>query len=194
MDGEIRLGRWLRFHASQVVSPPWGFLWAAKARMGPFTITGYDRYANDVGEMRWRLAGLVPVMNAAGPDLTRSAAGRLAVDAFFVPTAFLGPSVTWKESTAPDWIELSWAVGRFEIPVSMHVDESGALDRIAMKRWGNPLGQPWGEYAFGGYVEDEAEFDGIRIPTTLRAGWFFGTQRWAEGEFFRARIRSATFS
>jgi len=31
-------------------------------------------------------------------------------------------------------------------------------------------------------------FDGVTIPSAGRAGWFYGTDRWDEGEFFRAEI------
>ncbi len=40
--------------------------------------------------MRWRL----PVVTATGPDHDRSAAGRVTLDALFIPTAWLGPHVT----------------------------------------------------------------------------------------------------
>jgi hypothetical protein len=28
-------------------------------------------------------------------------------------------------------------------------------------------------------------FDGVTIPSAGRGGWFHGTDRWSEGEFFR---------
>jgi hypothetical protein len=62
-----------------------------------------------------------------------------------------------------------------------------------MPRWGNPAGRPFGEYPFGGTLEDPADFGGITIATRMQAGWFFGTDQWNDGEFFRARITSATF-
>jgi hypothetical protein len=62
-----------------------------------------------------------------------------------------------------------------------------------MQRWAKPDGEPWGKYPCGGTVEDEADFGGIKIPTRMRAGYFFGTDRWEEGEFFRATITHAKF-
>lgn len=89
MEGPIRIGRWLRFRAVQVHAPPEGYVWAARAKLGPLSISGFDRYADQAGEMHWRLFGHLPVMNASGPDLDHSAAGRVALDALFVPSAFL---------------------------------------------------------------------------------------------------------
>ena len=37
------------------------------------------------------------------------------------------------------------------------------------------------------------DFGGVRIPSRIRAGYFFGTERWQAGEFFRARIVEARF-
>jgi hypothetical protein len=31
-------------------------------------------------------------------------------------------------------------------------------------------------------------FDGVTVPSAGRVGWFFGTHRWEQGEFFRYRI------
>ena len=42
--------------------------------------------------------------------------------------------------------------------------------------------------------EYEKAFDGITIPTTMRVGWYFGSDRFAtEGEFFRVTVDHAEF-
>ena len=42
---------------------------------------------------------------------------------------------------------------------------------------------------FGGIIEEEGTFCGYTIPTRLRIGWYFGTERFeSEGEFFRVTI------
>jgi len=95
MRGEIRLGRWRRFTARQVLTPAVGLVWAATARFFGLPVSGYDRYSPGTGEMRWRLARVIPVLTATGPDVTRSAAGRLAAGAMFVPATFdLAPGRT----------------------------------------------------------------------------------------------------
>lgn len=75
MEGHIRIGRWMPFRAVQLHAPPDGYVWAARAKLGPLAISGFDRYDNNTGEMRWRLLGHTPVVTAAGPDFDRSAAG-----------------------------------------------------------------------------------------------------------------------
>jgi hypothetical protein len=104
MRGHIRLGSsWRPFTAQQVLAPS-GFIWAATARVAGLPVTGFDRYSFGTGQMRWRLLGLVPVMTASGPDVTRSAAGRLAGEATcWLPTSFTAAS--W---TAGPQAELRW--------------------------------------------------------------------------------------
>jgi hypothetical protein len=156
-------------------------------------ISGFDRFADGTGEMRWRLLGHIPVVNATGPDLDRSAAGRVALDAMLVPTAFLSPLVSWSDGPRPDSVTAEWTVGARTIQTELRVGPAGELRSVIMPRWGNPHGHPWGEYPCGGILAGEVDFGGIKLPTQMRAGWFFDTGHWAEGEFFRAQITKATF-
>jgi hypothetical protein len=74
------------------------------------------------------------------------------------------------------------------------IDENGAAKSVSMPRWGNPEGAEFRYVTFGGLVEKEAAFDGYTIPTRLRLGWHFGTERFeSEGEFFRATIAAAAY-
>jgi len=87
MRGRLKLGRrWLPFRARQVLAPHRGFVWAA--RVGGL-ITGSDRYAGGTGGMDWRLLGLVPLVHAAGEDVSRSAAARGAAESVWVPTTLM---------------------------------------------------------------------------------------------------------
>jgi hypothetical protein len=192
MTGQIRLGDWRPFTARQVLTPPSGFIWAARARIAGLPVTGYDRYSGASGEMRWRLLGIVPVMSAGGPDVTRSAAGRLAGEAVFLPTVFR--AAHWEAGDEPDTAVAVWRLAAGEERTRLRVGADGRLLDVRMQRWGNPAGAPFGHRPFGVEVEAERTFAGVTIPTQLRAGWWCGTDRAAEGEFFRARITSARFS
>ena len=43
MHGEIKLGRWLRFTAEEVISWPRGMVWRATVRVRGVPISGWDR-------------------------------------------------------------------------------------------------------------------------------------------------------
>jgi hypothetical protein len=143
MRGNIRLGRWIPFRAAQVNAPPAGFIWAARARFGPVWMGGYDRHSDATGEMRWRLFSRVPVMSASGPDIDRSAAGRVALDALLVPTAWLQEAVTWKTGDNDDTVVAEWHVDDHALPVTLTVGPDGALRSLTMPRWAQPRGHPW---------------------------------------------------
>lgn len=191
MRGEIRLGAWRPFTARQVLAPPRGFIWAATARFAGLPVTGFDRYSSGSGQMNWRLAGLVPVMTATGPDVTRSAAGRLAGETALAPTTFR--AATWGPGSDENRTVATWRIDEHQECAEFHVGPDGRLLGVRMQRWGNPAGLPFGRHSFGVAIEAETTFDGVTVGSVLRAGWFWGTSRQAEGEFFRAEITDATF-
>jgi uncharacterized protein DUF6544 len=192
MRGEIRLGAWRRFTARQVLAPPHGFVWAARTRLAGLPVTGFDRLSSGSGALRWRLAGLVPVMSADGPDVTRSAAGRLAGETVLAPTT--ARQCRWSPGADGDRAVATSLVAGVEERVELQVAPDGRLLGVTMQRWGDPGGAPFGRYPFGVVVEAEATFGGVTIPSVFRAGWWWGTDRQAEGEFFRAEVTGASWS
>jgi hypothetical protein len=188
MRGQIKLGRWLPFQAEELLAPHHGFHWAASAAG---MISGFDRYAGGQGQMRWRLLGLLPVIRADGPDLSRSAAGRVVGEAMWVPTALLPRfGVDW---SADDDHHLTarWRIDTHEAALELVVDDRGRLREGVFQRWGDPdRTGSFGLHPCGGEVTAHATFDGVSVPSAGRAGWFYGTDRWAEGEFFRYQLTS----
>lgn len=191
MRGHIRIGRWHPFTAVQVLAPPHGYIWAATVRMAGLPLTGYDRLTAGSGEMRWRLLRLVPVMTADGADITRSACGRLAAEIALIPTVFT--RAAWASGSDPGTATATWRFGEDTETVRLRVGDDGRLAEATLNRWGNPGDSPFGRYPFGMSADAEAPFSGVTIPTRFRAGWWWGTGRQPDGEFFRARITGAVF-
>jgi hypothetical protein len=191
MRGQIKIGAWRPFTARQVLAPA-GFVWSATARVAGLPVTGFDRYGSDTGEMRWRVLGLLPVMSATGADVTRSAAGRLAGElTCWLPTAFAAAS--WAAGPEPDTAVATWRVGGESVAVRVRVGTDGGLRELLLQRWGDPDGQGFGRHPFGVAIEAERSFGGVTVPSVIRAGWSWGTDRQDAGEFFRAEITSAAF-
>jgi hypothetical protein len=86
----------------------------------------------------------------------------------------------------------TWHIDDHVKTLQLGVAADGALREISMSRWGNPGGAPHGRHPFGIVVEDQTTFDGIRLPSEVRAFWEWGTDRQTSGEFFRAHIISVT--
>ncbi|MEO8750098.1 MAG: DUF6544 family protein, partial [Allobranchiibius sp.] len=177
--------------ATQVAAPPAGYIWAARASVFGVPVVGYDRLSSGTAQMRWRLLGLIPVMTAQGPDITRSAAGRLASEFVMVPTTF--QAATWRLGDRPDTAVATWQIGAEQVDVEVHIGPHGQLLDVLLQRWSNPGGEPFGYHRFGVTVEAERTFAGLTIASSVRAGWWWGTDRQDEGEFFRARITDASF-
>jgi hypothetical protein len=68
------------------------------------------------------------------------------------------------------------------------------LQRVKFARWGNPEGGEFHYVDFGGIIEESGTFGGYTVPTRLRLGWFFESDRFdSEGEFFRCTIDKAVY-
>lgn len=191
MHGRIRLGQWRTFTARQILAPPRGYIWAATARVAGLPVTGFDRLSSGTGQMSWRFLHLVPVMTAEGPDITRSAAGRMAGEIVLLPTAF--QTATWEQSGQPGTARASWQLADNSETAELRVNEDGRLLEVRVNRWGNPGNAPFGRHPFGVSIEAESAFSGVTIPTRFRAGWEWGTSGQAAGEFFQAEIAQAIF-
>jgi hypothetical protein len=192
LHGAIRLGAWHPFHAVQVLLPMSGYVWAAVTRLGPLTVRGFDRYRDGVGEMRWRMLDAVPIVSGGGPDIARSAAGRLACEFVLAPASALDPRVRWKPLDGRQAIA-HVPVGEEEYEVTLTVAPGGRLEAVTVPRWGNPDKGPYRTHPFGVECGRESSFGGFTIPAEVRGGWWPGGPRWAEGEFIRFTVDHARY-
>jgi hypothetical protein len=189
MHGQLRLrGTWRDFAADQLIVPGRGYVWAATLAFGGLPCRGFDSYVDGVGEMRWKVLGALPVLSATGEDVSRSAAGRLAVECVVAPTGF--GSAHWTGTADPDVVRGRFCTEHGCDDVDVRVDAHGDVVSASMLRWGAEDG-PARLREFGADASAHATFAGVSIPTRLRVGWDWGTERWATGEFFRAEITDA---
>lgn len=188
MHGHIKVGRWLPFTARQVLNPHEGFVWAARAAG---VIAGSDRYISGAGAMDWKIAGLVTVAHAEGPDVSRSAAGRAGAEAIWVPTALLPRfGVTWS-AVDDTHVSARYRLGSTPVEINLVLDPAGLVRSVVFDRWGDPdRSGTWGWHPFGGEFSGYRCFGGLTVPSTGSLGWHFGTDRWPAGEFFRYEITS----
>lgn len=186
MSGRIRVGVWRAFTARQVIAADRGYVWAADARFGRLPVLGYDRYevggAHDDGrddggadgggsaEMRWRLAGLLPVVTERGDDVRRSAAGRLAGELVLNPGAALAPHVRW-EAVDDARARARVRLGGDEHVVTVDVDEAGVVRSARLPRWGDPAGSGAAMHEFVARCSGDRSFGDYRLPAHVEAGW-----------------------
>jgi hypothetical protein len=161
-------------------------LWTARAAG---VIVGSDRYLDGVGVMDWKLAGLVTVAHAEGPDVTRSSARRTGAEAIWLPTALLPRfGVTWAAGPG-DQVTAGFRVGDIPLEFQLRLNAAGRIVSLVFDRWGDPDNRgAFGWHRFGGEVTGYRSFQGLTIPSQGRLGWFYGEDRWSAGEFFRFQI------
>lgn len=189
MHGEIRLNnRWYPFTAEQVNRWGRGIIWQGSATMNGLPVRGADRMVDGAGSMHWKILGLIPVVNIAGADIARSAAGRLNIEAVWLPSVLLGAEVTWTADSDRQICASFQAHGE-QAKLELEVDAQGRLLTCRMPRWGNLSSGTFRDEVFGGYAEAEHSFGGYTIPSQVGVGWYFGCERFtAEGEFFRTTL------
>lgn len=193
MHGEIKLRSWVPFEAQQVIHASRGMIWSATARMNGLPVRGSDRLIDGQGSMRWRLFGILPVLTASGPEITRSAAGRLQAEFVWLPSILAQADVSW---AAPDnaRAQATLEVAGHTESVALDLDHDGRLMSVSLPRWGNPDGGAFRSIPFGAISEQEGSFEGYTIPTRLRVGWYYGNDQFeSEGEFFRCTIDEAIY-
>ena len=186
MRGSIKLKGWMPFRARQVLNPHVGYVWAARVAG---LVSGADYYADRRGGMDWKLAGLKRLVRADGPDVSRSAAARGAAEAVWIPTALLPRyGVEWGADD-DHHIRPSWTIDGHPFSSRYTIGDDGRVRSVVFDRWGDPDETgTWSIHPFGGDVTGYATFAGLTIPTSGRMGWFYGTERWDDGEFFRFQI------
>jgi len=195
MRGEIKLaGRWLQFTAEQILRANVGFVWAAKVGGRLLSFVGADALGPDGARVEFRLHRRIPVVRGSGPDIARSANGRLAAETVaWLPMALTPQAgARW---TATDehqaTVSLRGPGGPTDVVVA--VDDSGALASLGLQRWKDSA-RPPRLVAFGGTVDSVlAAPEGVAVAGSGAVGWDWRTPDETEGVFFRYQITRAEF-
>ena len=97
-------------------------------------------------------------------------------------------NVAW-QSDDESTITARFDVDDTPVVLRYRLDEDANVSSIEFDRWGDPdrTGR-WDWHPFGGDVQSHRTFGGLTIPSRGAFGWHYGTDRWADGEFFRYEI------
>jgi hypothetical protein len=181
MHGEIKLGRWRPFTATQALVPDAGFVWAARTRVSGMPVRGFDSYCGGAGVMRWRVLGVVPVQSATGYDITRSAADRLVAESVLLPTSL----VTARWRSGDDDASATYHRNA-RSSATIRTASDGGLLSVGMQRWGKPSGRRYAQHRFEVRFGGEYPVGGLLLPDAMSAAWVDANG--ARQEFFRAAI------
>jgi hypothetical protein len=184
----------LPFQAQQILAVPNGFIWRAAVGEGSMQITGSDRYAGGEGAMHWFLWYAIPLVRASGVDVSRSAAGRMALEApLLLPSALLPESGARWEAIDNQSARVYLQVGIEPLAPVISVTHDGRLERVEMQRWDAEGldGKPGYVLWVGDQLTEERTFGGYTIPVRMRATKKAGTPQ--ADSFFEAEITSAQY-
>ncbi|SEL38629.1 DUF6544 family protein [Ectothiorhodospira marina] len=195
MEGSLILnGRKMPMHGDQIIAPPRGFVWRARAGSGWIRFTGSDGYrAGQTSWTRFWLWGVLPVARVVDTeDHARAAAARMVMETVWSPATLLPQfGVVWRQ-TAQDQAEVRFAKVPEVEPIHLTLDASGQVLEITTQRWSdaNP-DRTYRLQPFGGRMLAHATHQGFTIPTMMEIGNLYGTPDYAP--FFRARLTSVKF-
>lgn len=192
MHGDIRIGRWLPFTATQILRSGVGFVWKPIVGGRLLRFVGADILGPDDARVEFRLHGRIPVARSSGPDTARSAAGRLAAETIaWVPQAATPQAgATWRPIDG-DRAAVSLNAAGTDVELVIEVDDNGQLRSIHLDRW-NSAAKPSALQPFGGdIISDHVTSDGVRIAGSGTIGWNHQTPEWRKGQFFRFVIDNA---
>lgn len=196
MSGAIRIGgRWLPFTAVQILRAGTGFVWAPFVGGRFIRFTGADALGPDGARIEFRFHNRIPVVRGSGPEVERSAAGRLAAETVAWLPQRLTPQAgaSWEAIDETRAAVILPSVGA-DVRVEVSVDEEGEIGWLGLQRWRDSAKPP--TYAsFGGSVDsNHVSPTGVRIAGGGTVGWDWQTPQQPAGEFFRYRIINARFA
>ncbi|MFB6372856.1 MAG: DUF6544 family protein [Bradymonadaceae bacterium] len=190
-SGEFRLdpdGHWMSMVATQhyTANPP-RFVWDATIDVIsgiPFRVR--DGYTEADSQMLGTLAGAIPVVDAAGPEIEQGSYMRFLGEGAWLPTVFLEDYIAW-DPIDVDRARLVSTRGDIDVSAVCHVDEQGALRRFEGPRYFERGGTYRMETWYGRY-DEYTEVDGFRVPTRCVAAWDL-----ADGSFDYVRVSTQRF-
>jgi hypothetical protein len=189
MAGRIKIGTWLPFSAEEECDALC-FVW--RATVGPArlrALTVVDSFDRGVGKTEGGLFGRLRLFRADDADTSRSAAGRAGAEGLVLaPSSSLTAQVKWRAENESS-VVAAWRVPPEDLAVRLAIAHDGSLRSLSFLRWGDTGQGGHGYIPFGVEFSGERQFGDYTLPSRFRAGWWFGTPRYAP--FFEAQIGSA---
>jgi len=153
------------------------FIWTVKLRMSPvIKISGRDKFKDGKGEMQMKMNSIINLGNESGEKMDEGTLQRYLGEMVWFPSAVLNPYITWEgmdSLTAKATMNYCGTTGSG----IFHFDEKGNFVRYSTMRFmGNDPDAK--RYGWVITVDDYAVFEGIRIPSKMRATWKLDEGDW----------------
>jgi hypothetical protein len=206
-------GRWTGLQAEQTdfaLPGPARYVYATgRAYGGLLSLETCDRFDGaGGGRVTAKIAGLLNVADAHGPEIDSSGLATVLAELPALPTLALLPELSWEElpdahAARATFVRrapvgggtLQSVSGVFHFDAEGDIDSYDTNDRYMIVRGGTLVHRPW-RATMAGYVTDAAQ--GVRYPTRLAAAWLQNAAgESAAGppvEYFRGRLARITYA
>ena len=187
---------WVPFEAEEILTGGRGLVWKAKLRTGENSwLDGAEYYHRGKGQITYFRHRFIPSVMESSFVVDRSMAGRVLIESIWLPPVFLPQRMARWENMDKLRAKVTLSIDDLSSTIVMTVGEDGRLREAVIPRYhqGEERKIEKAEWRpFGITVEEEKTFEGYRIPTKIRAGWWHGSNRYTE--VFRAEIKELTFN
>lgn len=168
--------------SSEYIQPLKGFIWFAQIAKSPIHLAGADYYHNKEAAVNFDIFNIIPFMKQSGKDTAKSALGRLFLETIlFFPPAILLNNVSVEEVDDTTFT-VSTTIDETTLQGTFYTDKNGRLLEMIADRWGN-VQTPKNRFMAIPYkarIIEYKEFNGFNIPSEATAGWWAGTDKYAE--------------
>jgi hypothetical protein len=153
------------------------FIWTVDVKMNSLiSFKGRDKFVNGKGEMLIKLNSLLSVVNETGEKLDEGTIQRFLGELVWFPTLAVSPYIKWEqidEFSAEAKMEYMGTSGSG----TFYFNEEGDFIKfIALRFQGNEPDSERKEWVLT--VDDYKVFDGIKVPSQMKATWILDDLEW----------------
>lgn len=163
--------------------PPARLFLIEASRLG-LPLVAFHRYVGFEATFEVKVASLLTVVDARGPEMNRSETVTLLNDmCLLAPSTLLGPGLRWEE-VDPRTVRVRWENAGNQVGAVLVFDDAGALSSFASEDRSMSLdGKTYRRLPWSTPIRAWRDFGGRRLPAQAEAVW-----RLPEGEFSYARF------
>jgi hypothetical protein len=178
--------RWMPFEAvQQSFADPPTRLFLMRARMFGLPVQAFHRLVDGRATMQVTIAGLVPIVDAAGDVMDRSETVTLFNDmCLLAPGTLLDPGIAWEPVDATT-VRARFTNGRHTISATLEFGDDGLLTNFVSddRSRSSPDGKTFTRLRFSTPVRDYRAFGPVRIASHGDARWTLPEGEFTYGEF-----------
>lgn len=157
----------------------WGSGWT-EGRAIPRSVSFW--YTRDGAAGRDAILDLYTVRRNAGPVYSKLLKSRYLYELTLLPSALLPQRGAIWQALDDERTQVVVSLDGETMTLELRIGPNGRLLEVTAERWGS-VGNPGATFSyipFGMVVDEEQTFGGYTIPTRLRGGWWYRTDRYVE--------------